>query len=110
MNLATELGKFCLFSHEEKQVFVKDLFQFLLDLEIDSTAWLFFLGDNCWVEMHYKHLRAVDRLFKDMIILYLIHSCTVLDENSQIQVDIAAEHRNNYKSYLPKITVHLVDK
>ena len=37
---------------------------------------------NYWVEMHYKCLRTVYRLLKDMIILYAIHSCTVFDENS----------------------------
>ena len=65
--------------------------------------------DNCWVEMYYKHLRAVDRHFKDRILLYLIHSCTVLTKISRIQLEIAAEQGNICKSNLPKITVHHVD-
>ena len=59
--------------------------------------------------MHYKHLHAVDRLFKDMIMSYVIHFCTVFNENFHIQLDIEAEQRNIYKCFVRKITVHHVD-
>ena len=68
--------------------------------------------DNCWVEMHYEHLRAVDSLFKDTIILYdyiLFILVQYLTKISLIQLDITTEQGNIYKSYLTKITVHLVD-
>ena len=59
--------------------------------------------------MHYKHLHAVDRLFKDMIMSYVIHFFTVFNENFHIQLDIEAEQRNIYKSFVRKIIVHHVD-
>ena len=100
MNLATELGNliFLPLLPSRISVFGYDLLQFLVDVEIARPGYSSQV-DNCWVEMHYKHLLAVDRLFKDMIILYLINSCTVFDKkNSRIQVDIAAKQGNIYKS------------
>ena len=41
--------------------------------------------------MHYKNIRAVDRLFKDMIIVMLFIFVQYLMKISRILLDIAAE-------------------